>query len=265
MKKSVIKRRKRVVPATAGHPEFSTEAAVSPESDESHHAPDDESAPRGALNPDGSISLGFRRRAEPSRNLPELPGALRNGHQAQMAGAANDLGSYATHAHAQGHHQSSLNSQNRLPPMTAYPSPGQRPSSLSPGVLLSPNRKRSFSTLDEEQQQQQQQQQQTQGGERDSMRLSSIKSILNPSQQGTVEEKLDPSLRNQSQRGEGQGYANASVAQMGGEERDRERERERERENERARMERREMLRREAERMREELREKERELEELNR
>lgn len=253
MKKSVIKRRKRVVPVPAGGPgpeAESTHSAVSPDSDDG--PPAEESAPRGSLNSDGSVSLGFRRRVEPSRNLPELASTLRgqSGHpQQQQQMPANNLAPYASsnpqHAHQQhAHDPSSLNPDNRLPPMAAYPSPSHRPSSLSPNFLLTPSRKRSFSATVENEAQAQAQ---AASEQNNPTRLSSIKSILNPAQQARGEEDLDPSLRTQ-QRSPGQAYA--PVAPMAAEQ-------------ERAKGERREMLQREAERMREELRAKERELEEL--
>lgn len=243
MKKSVIKRRKRVVPAAAGGMSYemgSPHTAVSPESDDSN-LPTDEGAPKGAINPDGSVSLGFRRRVEPSRNLPELASTLRgqNGHQQQTT-AANDLTSYASNPHAQTQHDpSSLTSDNRLPPITAYPSPGHRPSSLSPNFLLTPNRKRSFSTAADSDT--------APAGDQSQGRLSSIKAILNPAQQAS-EEALDPSLRQSRSPRDGP----ASVAEVSNDT-----------EADARKRERREMLKLEAERMREDLRAKERELEEL--
>jgi GATA-binding protein, other eukaryote len=247
MKKSVIKRRKRVVPATASGMEYemgSPHTAISPELDDSN-LPNDEGRPKGAVNPDGSVSLGFRRRAEPSRNLPEPTSTLRgqNGHQQQPI-TANDLTSYASNPHAQSQHDSSsLTSDNRLPPIASYPSPNPRPSSLSPNFLLSPNRKRSFSTAESET---------APTGDQNQGRLSSIKAILNPAQQAS-EEALDPSLRPQSWSPR---ERSATVAQAGNEI-------EGDAEKEKRKRERREMLQLEAERMREDLRAKERELEEL--
>lgn len=247
MKKSVIKRRKRVVPATAGGMGYemgSPRAAVSPESDDSN-IPMNGDRPKGTVNPDGSVSLGFRRGAEPSRNLPDPTNSLRgqSSHQ-QQSMTANDLTSYASNPHAQTQHDtSSLTSDNRLPPITAYPSPNHRPSSLSPNILLSPNRKRSFSTAESEI---------APGGDQNQGRLSSIKSILNPAQQAS-EEALDPSLRLQSRSPR---ETPAMVAQASNDT-------DGDAERERRKRERREMLEQEAERMREDLRAKERELEEL--
>lgn len=281
MKKSVIKRRKRVVPASLTGEAQQMDGGHTSNSPESEDGRADEAyppAPRGAPNPDGSISLGFRPR-QASRHLPEPP--RQNGH-AHNALPQNDLGSYTSQPQMGGQPDgSSLNVDNRLPPMAAYPSPGHRPSSLSPNFLLTPNsRKRSFSAtndVDSQQQQAQQQQhyamqqarietqQQQQQQPGDSQRLSSIKSILNPSQMAGAsgdETTLDPSLRTPAQsqqRSPAMGYV--PVAQMSGS--DGAKIEEGDSEVERQKKARREMLRREAERMREDLRRKEQELEEL--
>lgn len=238
------------------------------ESDDSQSRSDGHySAPKGAMNSDGSVSLGFRPRPgqEPNRNLPELTGAPRN--QNGHAHPQNDLGSY-TQGQMQQHDGNSLSVDNRLPPMASYHSPSHRPSSLSPNFLLSPNnRKRCFSsTVDEQtavqqslQQQHLAQNQQQQG---DGQRLSSIKSILNPSQISTGEEALDPSLRTpQQQRSPSQNFAPVAIMGQNGTARVSPM---RDIEQERAKEQKREMLKREAEKMREELRRKEMELEELN-
>ena len=226
--------------------------------------------PKGAINSDGSVSLGFRPRQgqEPSRNLPELTRS-QNGH----AHPQNELGNYQQ-GQMQQHDGNSLSVDNRLPPMASYHSPNHRPSSLSPNFLLSPNiRKRSFSsTMDEQtavQQslqaqhlaQNQQQQQQLQG---DGQRLSGIRSILNPPQASTGEEALDPSLRTPQEQSRSPSQNYAHVAMMGQNGNGVARVSPPRGEQEMVKEQKREMLRREAERMREELRRKEKELEELN-
>lgn len=239
------------------------------ESDDSQTRNDQYGAPKGAMNSDGSVSLGFRPRQgqEPNRNLPELTRS-QNGH----AHPQNDLGGYAQ-GQMQQHDGNSLSVDNRLPPMASYHSPSHRPSSLSPNFLLSPNnRKRSFSsTMDEQtavqqslQQQHMQQNQQQQQQQGDGQRLSSIKSILNPSQMPTGEEALDPSLRTPQRTSRSPSQSFAPVAVMGQNSAARLSHSPPTDEQERAKQERREMLRREAEKMREELRRKEMELEELN-
>jgi GATA-binding protein, other eukaryote len=263
MKKSVIKRRKRVVPAPQG-----TQASGfdinshtgSPESDSPlpgnpHHDQ------RGTVNADGSINLGFRPRYEP-RLLPAPVAASQVDSKQQLP----SIGPASHGSNQSNHHQdnSSLNNDNRLPPMTSYPSPTPRPPSLSPNSFLSPSRKRSFTVAENEPAT-------STSSESNSKRLSSIKSILNPSQQlGENSEALDPSLRfahslemhygkTPSPSSYGHNSAGAwesSSAQSSG--------RDAESESERAKMERRAELQREAERMREALRAKERELAELN-
>jgi hypothetical protein len=67
---------------------------------------------------------------------------------------------------------SSLTDENRLAPLTSIPMPHDRQSSLSPASFLSPSRKRSFSAAEMEAQ--------SQSDTEHPKRLSSIKSILNP-------------------------------------------------------------------------------------
>lgn len=201
MKKSVIKRRKRVVPVgqgnlpiTVDNPNYNT--LGSPDSE--GHSPPPDTEHRGSMNPDGSINLGFKRQQQdqqrPHRQLlPEFSnrsshngnGNHHNGH------VAVDLNAYNTSQHKPYHEQSlrttTSTSENKLPPMATYPSPTQnRPPSLSPNPLaastappplVSPSRKRSFSSSDQEYTIQSENQQL----QHSSKRLSSIKSILNPS------------------------------------------------------------------------------------
>jgi GATA-binding protein, other eukaryote len=263
MKKSVIKRRKRVVPAPQG-----TQASGfdinnhtgSPESD-SPLPGNTQHDQRGTVNADGSINLGFRPRYEP-RLLPAPVAASQMDSQQHLP----SIGPTAHGSNQSNHHQdnSSLNNDNRLPPMASYPSPTPRPPSLSPNSFLSPSRKRSFTVAESEPAS-------SSTSESNSKRLSSIKSILNPSQQSSENsESLDPSLRlarspemhygkapSPSSYGHNPGAAwESSSAQSS--------KRDVGSESERAKIEKRAELQREAERMREALRAKERELEELN-
>jgi GATA-binding protein len=263
MKKSVIKRRKRVVPAPQGtqasgfdvnnHPTGSPESDSASSSSPSHNQ-------RGTVNADGSINLGFRPRYEP-RILPAPVAAPQLESQQQLPSI-----SPAGHGSNQSNHNqdsSSLNNDNKLPPMASYPSPSPRPPSLPPNSFLSPNRKRSFTVADSEPA--------PSNSDSNSKRLSSIKSILNPSQQsGENNESLDPSLRlgrsldmrygrppspsnfGQVARGTWESTSRPSSARDPGSD------------SERVKAEKRAALQREAERMREALRAKERELAELN-
>jgi GATA-binding protein len=129
--------------------------------------------------------------------------------------------------------------------MTSYPSPTQRHPSLSPNSFLSPSRKRSFSVTEIEPRGDAGPP--TEPAPSHSKRLSSIKSILNPgfsdpSAGSPISSRYTPSPANSTAGGAG---------------------RDAQSESERAKLERREMLQREAERMREALKAKERELAEL--
>ena len=233
MKKSVIKRRKRVVPAAQGTQASGIDVAnnsmESPESDRQSPPAD-----RGSINPDGSVNLGFRMRNEQQGRglLPDPSCSMRpqNGHQMSHP----DLTAYASQGHAQhDHHESSLNDNNRLPPMTSYPSPTNRRSSLSPNSFLSPSRKRSFSAAEMDPRPALVEPTSTHP-----KRLSSIKSILNPGFAG-------PDANSGS---------TGSALNSG---------RDATSESDRSKVERREMLQQEARRMREALEAKERELAEM--
>ncbi|TAQ87549.1 hypothetical protein B7494_g4112 [Chlorociboria aeruginascens] len=263
MKKSVIKRRKRVVPATQGSQASGLEASRgSPESD--HSTPPRESLEqRGTLNPDGSVNLGFRMRNEQGRVLPE-PSTVRSQSNQQIP--PGDLTAYSSTANQnhQQEHSDSLSNDNRLPPMTSYPPRSQRGPSLSPNSFLSPPRKRSFAEIDASTPSN------AESNSINSKRLSSIKSILNPGFSEPEPSDIDPSLRHSLGRRPspsrypavgsptlstaGSAYG-ASPSNSGAGSACNE--------SERAKAERREMLQREAERMREALKANERELAEL--
>ncbi|KUJ16337.1 uncharacterized protein LY89DRAFT_697540 [Mollisia scopiformis] len=266
MKKSVIKRRKRVVPASHGTQASGIDVASnsmgSPESDQP--SPPAE-APRGSLNPDGSVNLGFRMRNDQAKSILPEPISTSRAQNGQLP--SSDLTAYASTSQAHLHeHTDSLNDDNRLPPMASYPSPSQQRPSLSPNSFLSPSRKRSFSATEIEPLPSLSDSNPTSTNPK---RLSSIKSILNP---GYVD--IDSADRANDRRSPGpsrysnqpspsmnSGYAtspaNSAVGSALSSARDPQSE------SERAKMERREMLQREAEKMREALKAKERELEEL--
>jgi len=260
MKKSVIKRRKRVVPAAQGTQASGIDAATnsmgSPESD--RRSPDSPDL-RGSMNPDGSVNLGFMR--EHGRAQLPQPTAIRGQNGQQLP--SSDLTAYSSTSN-QGHtHENleSLNNDNRLPPMTSYPSPTQGRPSLSPNSFLSPSRKRSFSTTEIDPQQQPQSE--PNGAPGQPKRLSSIKSILNPGSAEYPDAGGNPADMRTAQHprvsspGMSTGYTTSPASSGQGSARDVQSE------GERAKAERREMLQREAERMREALKAKERELAEL--
>ncbi|KAG9245213.1 hypothetical protein BJ878DRAFT_534053 [Calycina marina] len=219
MKKSIIKRRKRVVPASQGAAE-----AASPESGGQTPPAEIE---RGTTNEDGSVNLGLLNRGLPA----PIPQAQNQSRQNRGSGPQ----SYSS-SHPYPEQPDSLHNSNRLPPMTSYP-PLPRQPSLSPGSLSSSSRKRSFGDIE---------------ADGSTKRLSSIKSILNPGNYGN-EADADPSLR-RMRYSPGVASSTGSYAASGGEGGDRE---------DREKIERREMLQREAEKMREALAAKERELAEL--
>jgi GATA-binding protein len=262
MKKSVIKRRKRVVPAVQGTQASSIDVANnsmgSPDSDR-HSPPAEFQSQRGSINADGSVNLGFRMRNEPGRALLPEPVSTNRAANGQAL-ASSDLTAYASTNTQQGNmheHPESLSNDNRLPPMTSY-SPTQRNSSLSPNSFLSPSRKRSFSAAEIEP---------PQSSLSDSIhpkRLSSIKSILNPgtfSDSETDRDRSSPGRYPRVGSPLSSGYTtspatsgvNSALSSA----------RDPASESERSKLERREMLQREAERMREALKAKERELAEL--
>jgi GATA-binding protein len=249
MKKSVIKRRKRVVPAGKDGQTPEIDVARNMESPESDRPSPESQETRGTPNPDGSINLGFRPRNEVRTQLPQPTSVARGG---------NDLTAYASFSNSGNsfEHPDSLSNENRLPPMAAYPSPKPGRLSLSPNTFLSPSHKRSFSTLETEQQD-------TTNVDPNAQpkRLSSIKSILNLGSS----EYLDAGGSGGSDRLSPSRYSavnspsyGVSPANSGGEAGH-----EAVSDGERKKVERRELLQREAERMREALKAKERELEEM--
>ncbi|KAK0643659.1 hypothetical protein B0T16DRAFT_187445 [Cercophora newfieldiana] len=184
MKKSIIKRRKRVIPVVGAEAEGSMEPmnSPSPESD----------AERGSINPDGSVNLGFRRREEQSRTLvPET--VLRQNRQ--NSPTTGDLGQYQYgssnnnrqsdyYANNQRNAPESLSNENRLAPLTSLNVHDDRQSSLSPASFLSPSRKRSISNFESDSA--------VVADAGDPKRLSSISSILNPAAARSGEEYQDP-------------------------------------------------------------------------
>ncbi|KAK4187090.1 hypothetical protein QBC35DRAFT_248994 [Podospora australis] len=166
MKKSVIKRRKRVIPAAGGSPEMET---ASPEPPLSPSPTPEAPKERGTMNSDGSVNLGLRRHQEPSLTL--VPETLLRQNRQNSPPTSSDLAQYSSrHTHQ---NPESLTDENRLAPLASIHMTDDRQSSLSPASFLSPSRKRSFSAADMDHPAQQ-------SDSSDPKRLSSIKSILNP-------------------------------------------------------------------------------------
>lgn len=250
MKKSIIKRRKRVIPV----PDESQDGDV--ELSERADSPSSEvDAPRekGSMNPDGSVNLGIRpRQAQPMTLVPEE--VLRQNRQTSPL-PSNSLGQYHSSHSSQPHHiPDSLIDENRLAPLHSISMLNDRQSSLSPASFLSPSRKRSFSATDMDP---------NQNDPDHPKRLSSIKSILNPAMaspgfEGFAEQpqQLLPSPRSTAASTPSPiEFSKGLQAQSGSHDSARE--------VERSKAARRAILEREAESMRELLAAKERELAEL--
>lgn len=163
MKKPMIKRRKRVLPAGQSS-EDGRDLSVSP-------SPGPETRrEKGSVNPDGSVNLGHRPKPEQSIGL--VAGDVsQQTRQTPPLNPAADL----TQCHARNQPQSGsspLTDENRLAPLTSIAPSTDRQTSLSPASFLSASRKRSFSSAEVDV---------SQTSEHASLkRLSSIKSILNP-------------------------------------------------------------------------------------
>ncbi|KAI1377652.1 hypothetical protein F4677DRAFT_444241 [Hypoxylon crocopeplum] len=178
MKKSVIKRRKRVIPANQADGGSDDAMAVDSIEQQSQYA--DSEMERGSINEDGSINLGLRRKTEHPLTL--LPDPIRSSHGSTPM-SSTDLMAYHTTSAAQ--HvdiRDSLTDDNRLAPLTSISALSDRQSSLSPASFLSPSRKRSFSGTESEYAP-------SEPGYDSSKRLSSIKSLLNPTSE------MSPSFR----------------------------------------------------------------------
>ncbi|KAF6837065.1 GATA zinc finger protein [Colletotrichum musicola] len=167
MKKSIIKRRKRVIPSSFGG-EWTEEML---EGSETQSQAPEGSPERGTMNEDGSINLGFRRRPE-NTMAPMLPDPLVRPNRQGSPLPSADLAAYQSSNSRTSHpYLGPHNEDNRLAPITSFAGTGERQSSLSPASFLPPSRKRSLSVEAHPP---------GDGGPDTSKRLSSIKSILNP-------------------------------------------------------------------------------------
>ncbi|KXJ92258.1 hypothetical protein Micbo1qcDRAFT_60617 [Microdochium bolleyi] len=169
MKKSIIKRRKRVIPAAHGGD--GDETASSAGDQYSQYADTEMSDyERGTLNEDGSVNLGLRRRQDRPPNF--LPEPVRSGLSSNSL-VTPDLTSYhAANTLPPLNLRESLHDNNRLAPMLSMSASADRQSSILPASYLSPGRtrKRSFDSENPA----------GEGSGDGPKRLSSIKSILNP-------------------------------------------------------------------------------------
>ena len=179
MKKATIKRRKRVIPANQDEEGEEVEErmiSVSPE----------KTPERGTINDDGSINLGLRRRPDYSTPVDEQPQDITANRTSPLP-RASDLAAYHQSPGMARNISSSLNDDNRLPPLTSMAAAPERQSSLSPASFLSRSRKRSFSATETESLAG------TEGGHDSAKRISSIKDILNPSTETDTRRNANPS------------------------------------------------------------------------
>ncbi|KAK7749013.1 GATA type transcriptional activator of nitrogen-regulated proteins [Cytospora paraplurivora] len=168
MKKSVIKRRKRVIPASH---DGAQEGSAPVESIEATTPPPDVSGERGSLNPDGSVNLGLRRQHD-QQHFQLVPESVLRQNRPSPPLPSGDLTQYQS-SNSRYHREvplGSLSDDNRLAPITSFTAtPGGRQTSLSPASFLSPMRKRSFGETEYP----------SSSETESNKRLSSIKSILN--------------------------------------------------------------------------------------
>lgn len=260
MKKATIKRRKRVIPAA--HDEEMDEGMEGIETQSQERTPE-----RGTMNEDGSVNLGLRRRPGHPLTIEPEPAVRSSRNPSPLPStSASDLAVYHQHSTASRSMPSSLNDENKLAPLASMNSAiaDDRQSSLSPASFLSPTRKRSFSSTEADSVKG------ADGGHESAKRISSIKSILNPSTSAAEPPNPGPTS---TDRGEyalpplRSPSANISPRPSGGGGftplNATSRSRENDADSERIKAERRMLLRQEAERMREMLAAKEQELMEL--
>lgn len=206
---------------------------------------------RGSMNEDGSVNLGLRRKTDHLTLLPELM------HSSQGVTPVQLTDPMAYHISQTLHPRDPIGDDNRLPPLASIMS--DRQSSISPASFLGPSsRKRSFSATDSDVPP-------SEFNPENTKRLSSIKSILNPTNGsspnfGSVTDDASDILRLRSPASTlmsppspgGFSITSSMIPSM--------RSRETTVDSERSRADRRAALQQEAERMRELLAAKEREL-----
>lgn len=168
MKKSVIKRRKRVIPASQ---ELAAEASTPAEPIQSPSPPRDISSERGSMNPDGSISLGLRKQPTEQQGLQLVPENVLRQNSLPPMTTSGTLNQYSVYNKYHSETPQSLDDDHRLAPITSIAGTSDRQTSLSPASFLSPTRKRSFGETTDHG---------TPSEPENNKRLSSIKSILNP-------------------------------------------------------------------------------------
>ncbi|KAF5609996.1 siderophore regulation (GATA factor) [Fusarium subglutinans] len=179
MKKSTIKRRKRIIPASQDE---EMEDATEPAEMQGQY---EQNAEKGSMNEDGSVNLGLRRRPDHPLTIEPQPVIRPTSRTISPLPSTSDLAAYHQSNNPR-QYTGSLNDDNRLAPMASMSSNNDRKTSLSPASFLSPTRKRSFSTTESEAFAS------LETGQESSKRISSIniKSILNPSTSATTPPNL---------------------------------------------------------------------------
>lgn len=178
MKKSVIKRRKRVIPAS--QEQAAAEASAPAAEPIQSPSPPYDATERGSLNPDGSISLGLRKEQhrEQRRALQLVPETVLRQNSLPPMTTAPKLTQYSVYNKYHSETPQSLDDDHRLAPIgiSTLATPSDRQTSLSPASFLSPTRKRSFGETTDH----------TSPSESDTTtnnnnkRLSSIQTLLHP-------------------------------------------------------------------------------------
>ncbi|KAI8633425.1 hypothetical protein F5Y19DRAFT_462445 [Xylariaceae sp. FL1651] len=170
MKKSVIKRRKRVIPANQEDALVDTDDAMIVDSVEQQSRYAESDIERGSMNEDGSVNLGLRHRTD--HRLTLLPEPIRSGQGSTPISSTDPMAYHTSQTLQPLGTRDILNDDNRLPPLTSIMS--DRQTSISPASFLTPSRrKRSFSATDSDAPT-------SEFNQENTKRLSSIKSILNP-------------------------------------------------------------------------------------
>ncbi|KAI0541219.1 hypothetical protein GGR58DRAFT_36626 [Xylaria digitata] len=255
MKKAVIKRRKRVIPASQEEVSADTEDAMVIDSVEQQSQYAGSEMERGSMNEDGSVNLGLRRKTD--HHLTLLPEPMYSGQGSTPIPSTDPMVYHTSQTLQPLGGREAMNDDNRLPPLTSIMS--DRQSSISPASFLDPSsRKRSFSATDSDAPS-------SEFNPENTKRLSSIKSILNPTSGsspnfGSVMDDASEVLRLRSPASTfmsapspgGFSITSSMIPSM--------RSRETTAESERSKADRRAALQHEAERMRELLAAKEREL-----
>ncbi|KAI0171755.1 hypothetical protein GGR52DRAFT_437994 [Hypoxylon sp. FL1284] len=146
MKKSVIKRRRRVIPASQA--DGAAEDTMAIDSIEQQGQYTEPELERGSVNEDGSVNLGLRRKTEHPLTL--LPDPVRSNPGSTPISSSDLMAYHNTNTSQHVGVRNSLTDDNRLAPLTSISALSDRQSSLSPASFLSPSRKRSFSGTESE-------------------------------------------------------------------------------------------------------------------